>query len=176
MPIIAIFEVAFHQTIPWVLRYRLSICMNCTYRVHAWFWRPESGICYVFSLKHACVHAHFCRITEKRRSRTPIVNSQKDAFTIVNAFKWGQSHWPTRWVYVACTVKVTQGHTRRIAWMSQRSKHEQLHRGTAITMSVYDERFRSLILPSKSSMNAPLDYTWGSSCLEYNLYKLYSDR
>ena len=48
-------------------------------RVHAWFWRPESGICYVFSLKHACVHAHFSRITEKRRSRTPIVNSQKDA-------------------------------------------------------------------------------------------------
>ena len=41
--------------------------------------------------------------------------------------------------------------------MSQRSKHEQLHRGTAITMSVYDERFRSLILPSKSSMNAPYD-------------------
>ena len=32
----------------------------------------------------------FVEFTEKRRSRTPIVNSQKDAFTIVNAFKWGQ--------------------------------------------------------------------------------------
>ena len=46
--------------------------------------------------------------------------------------------------------------------MSQRSKHEQLHRGTAITMSVYDERFRSLILPSKSSMNAPIDTERGT--------------
>ena len=27
------------------------------------FW-PESGICYAFSLKHGCVLAHFCRITE----------------------------------------------------------------------------------------------------------------
>ena len=70
------------------------------------FW-PESGICYAFSSKHGCVLSHFCRITEKRRSRSPIVNSQKGAFTIgdaaklailgsinaqsfVNAFKWGQ--------------------------------------------------------------------------------------
>ena len=40
-----------------------------------------------------------------------------------------------------------------------------MHRGTAITMSVYDERYKSLILPSKSSMNAPIEALTKSSVM-----------
>ena len=45
------------------------------------------------------------------------------------------------------------------AWRSQRSEHKQ-YTVELITMSVYDERFKSLILPSKLNINVPLDIIW----------------
>ena len=77
-----------------------------------------------------------------------------NAQSFVNAFKWGQ-RTDLQWVYVACAVQVCESSCKATQPELPGGAREVSINSTPWNCD-YDERFKSLILPSKLSLNAPL--------------------